>query len=54
MPDGRRLPPERKADMFDEIKWMIIEFLIRHRVLAVVRVRAQGGCMNGQKRCCTR
>ena len=40
--------------MFDEIKWMIIEFLIRHRVLAVARVRAPDGRMNGQKRCCTR
>ena len=50
MPDGRRLPPERKADMFDKIKWMIMEFLITHHVLAVVRVRAQDGRMSGQRR----
>jgi len=41
LPDGRRFPPERKADMFYEIKWMIIEFLIRHNVLAVQRVRSE-------------
>ena len=27
--------------MFYEIKWMIIEFLIRHNVLAVQRVRSE-------------
>jgi hypothetical protein len=42
-------PPERKADMFYEIKWMVIDFLIRHNVLAVERVRAQRSRMDGQQ-----
>ena len=39
---GEGPPPERKADMLYEIKWMVIEFLIRRNVLAVERVRVRG------------
>ena len=49
MPDRRRFLPERKANMFNEIKWMIIDFLIRHNVLAVERVRADRGYAHGRR-----
>lgn len=29
--------------MMDMLKWKMIEWLVRHNVLAVARVRAQGG-----------
>ena len=34
--------------MFEQIKWMLIEFLIRRRVLAVVPVRAQQARYHGR------
>lgn len=36
--------------MFEQVKWMIIEFLIRHNVLAVARVKAQHDPYAGQRR----
>ena len=35
--------PERSISMFEHVKWMLIEWLIDHRVLAVARCRAGQG-----------
>lgn len=38
---AERLRRKGWAHMFEQIKWMIIEFLIRRRVLAVVPARSR-------------
>ncbi len=39
-PTARQLATERTVIMIKSLKWMLIELLIRHRVLAPCRVRA--------------
>ena len=40
----------KDGHMLYHIKWTLIEFLIRHNVLAVERVRADGGRGRGYRR----